>query len=317
MPAWERFRVRLLGPVEVRNGATFHTVRGVPAALLSILALPAGRRRHVTALHRMLWDGRVTRNAVQGQVSKLRKCGLDVRHDDGYYWLAGMSGDDVDAAYFQQRVGELGGDVSADEAHALLELWRDDPRVLHDRLDAGFWQPVFRARDALVERIAAVPDAVRARIGALPDFLDMFPGDPALGALRAGPDPIARPEAKRILVVDDEHGDDIAMMLFRYDCTVVRGIAEWKRLWAAGPLRFDLAIVDRHLGSAVDESGFAILDALRGSPFPRMLITADRQAGDMSDLLDRYDLATVFHKHDGGAPLSDLLDTVRRLVDEQ
>src|SRR3954466_9708357 len=135
--------IRLLGPVEVRNGAD----RQAPAgrgerALLALLALSPGQVVATTTLIDALWepDGLPDDpgNALQLRVSKLRRVlavlgAPDVIDRDGAGYRLGVEPDAVDVQRFSRliEVGRRTGDANRAVAayDAALGLWRGEPLI--------------------------------------------------------------------------------------------------------------------------------------------------------------------------------------------
>src|SRR4051812_4195734 len=135
--------IRLLGPVEVRNGSD----RQAPAgrgerALLALLALSPGQGVATTTLIAALWDPDGLPddpgNALQLRVSKLRRAlaaegAADVLGRDGAGYRLDIEPDTVDVHRFTRLVeaGRRTGDANrAVEAYdAALSLWRGEPPV--------------------------------------------------------------------------------------------------------------------------------------------------------------------------------------------
>src|SRR3954452_1399082 len=135
--------IRLLGPVEVRNGSA----RQAPAgrgerALLALLALSPGQVVATTTLIDALWDPEGLPddpgNALQLRVSKLRRAlaalgAADLLGRDGAGYRLDIDPDSVDVHRFTRLVeaGRRTGDANrAVEAYdAALSLWRGEPLV--------------------------------------------------------------------------------------------------------------------------------------------------------------------------------------------
>ncbi|HET9738585.1 MAG TPA: BTAD domain-containing putative transcriptional regulator, partial [Solirubrobacteraceae bacterium] len=168
--------IRLLGPLEVRDGGvTFTLPRRQQRALLAALALRAGETVSTDRLVADLWGERAPASAIgslQNAVSALRKVlgeGVLVRQAPGYRLL--VRPDDVDATRFERLVSEARSAEPAGRAALLsdaLALWRgpalaDLDELEFARLEAARLDELYV--NALEERLEA--DLELGRHGAL------------------------------------------------------------------------------------------------------------------------------------------------------
>ena len=132
--------VRLLGPVDlVVHGQIVRPSAGKVRALLSLLALDAGRPLHVDALADRLWSGRPpssARSVVRTYITQLRRLLDDgsrlERSGDGY--VLHLGDDELDVGRFDALVDVASAGGLATEANArtfeqALGLWRGAPLV--------------------------------------------------------------------------------------------------------------------------------------------------------------------------------------------
>lgn len=126
-------QVRLLGPVEVLDGAQAVKLGPQQKAVLAELALQPGQVVPVTRLVDGLWGHRLPASpekALQIAVNRLRaalgdEASLVVTRDPGY--MLDLDGDAVDAVRFEELVAAAaddGPDAVASRLRAGLDLWR-------------------------------------------------------------------------------------------------------------------------------------------------------------------------------------------------
>ncbi len=134
-------RLRVLGPLEATVDGRSVQVTGLQGALLALLAAEPGATVPLDRLADELWPGQAPlspANATQILVSRLRaRLGADlVETRPGGYRL-GVPLDDLDAALFEQLVGEA-ADAQPDQAEGLLAraelLWRGPAFTPYDDL---------------------------------------------------------------------------------------------------------------------------------------------------------------------------------------
>jgi len=165
-------RFRILGPVQVRVGRDWRSIRaGQPRLVLAILLAESGRIVPTERLVDAVWGDRPPRtavNTVHAYVLRLRRLlgdGPLVTQDHGYRLAVGR--DDVDAEVFERLVAVGRREIRAGYTESAtrrlfnaLALWRGP--VFADVADS----PVLSARAAELDRrrAAANEDWIRARL---------------------------------------------------------------------------------------------------------------------------------------------------------
>jgi len=165
--------VRLLGPLEIREGAQTVVLTGEkPRALLIALALQAGETVTTDELIEALWGGQPPATAaatLQMHVAKLRKTlGRDSVATEAVGYRLAVPPEAVDAKRFEQRLAAGRAALqSGDEERAAVQLrkalalWRG--RVLADVAYAEFAQAERRRLEEL--RLEALEERFEADLG--------------------------------------------------------------------------------------------------------------------------------------------------------
>ena len=262
-------------------------------------------------------------SAVEKHVSDVRRLlepfGVSVPHKRpglGQYQLP-LNGIVVDAFAFQEKVAELIGQITPEQADRLLAMWRGDPRMLYRRIPSRLWSELFRARDQLVEAITLVGDMPTGWAC----FADLFPEDPRVqrisGTCLTTHAPTEIVANERLLIVEDRIGGYLCKRLAPYDCQLVRSLGEWRGLLRenSGVLDFDAAIVDLHLNEENDDfGGLDVLEYLRDhTEIPTALMTAHIMPGIVEDMKKEYRIALIVHKNPSGS-VADIRNAVSRLL---
>jgi CheY-like chemotaxis protein len=226
-----------------------------------------------TAELRNALDWHPNDGSLQQYISKIKKRGLPIVSSGSrghMEYALDMACCRVDA---QEFIRGVGAGLPID---TLLGLWRGavEPAVLK----ATPWATVRRARDALIQRIAALAEPDQTALTELARFADLFPGDKDVDQIRPH-GPGSRP---RLLLVEDEPEmmKEIRGRLEPYyRFTPITTLDDW---WdflkqPENLERIDGALVDLHLtGSLNDKRGIEIVKYLRDhTGIPAALFTAN------------------------------------------
>ncbi|OLR91855.1 hypothetical protein BJP25_23755 [Actinokineospora bangkokensis] len=290
-------------------------LRKLNADLLVALALagPAGRTK--AWLHEAIW-GPQESNHVAKAVSRLRRI-VDVASPPaGGPYVLKVDVAEIDAWAFRSGVDELTAGSAVEEVDALLGMWRGNPADNQLAIRAGAWVEVMSARNRLVDHVLGMTSGARAGLTRWAAFCEVFHRESGRWSGASA----ARPDRKRVLVVDDLIGQSVALVLgARYDCHVVESIAQWNTMVREQhPLDFACALVDRHLTDGMaDAYGEAVVRDLRAlrPGMPIAFMSAGLPHGDLDNIKLRLGVDSVIIKaNDEHGPLTDLLDTVDRLT---
>ncbi|OLF14881.1 hypothetical protein BU204_24370 [Actinophytocola xanthii] len=306
--------VRLLGEVLVNGDA----LPDLLANLLIALSLAPDRRLPVYRLAEVWPDGqRPTDIAVHKAMSRLRDY-VPLPAQRNRYYRIELDDGSVDADVFVAGVKALPNTADPAKMNELLELWDGDPRQ-HYPVTRKYWYRVYQARAELLKKLAHLSPPDLRSLSALATFLNHFPSTeiPA-GLWFAASESGRTPGRKRVLIVEDQIGDDFASMLApRYDYVILRSLADWHKFVVDEPLDFDVALVDLHLtSSSTDMEGIVVLEYLRdNTPIPTLLISGAPLPGDTEATRRQYKLSGVFLKGPDNS-LPTLPDSVERAIRE-
>ncbi|UVS78601.1 hypothetical protein Actkin_02335 [Actinokineospora sp. UTMC 2448] len=219
-----------------------------------------------------------SREALQTNVSRLRRLGLDIARTGSGYRLV-TTGVGVDALEFLEVARTNRQDLSAERVQTALALWRNGPTRLLG--STAMWNALHEAKATL--------EAHRARFA-----------------------------PKRLLIVEDQVGDRLCEVLGEYDCTVVQDLPAFWRLLPDLEDNFDAALVDLHLRpDYVDRDGEVVIGAITSSTAVPVIMMTYKLPGGMNvtEFRDRYNLVAVVTKlGDGpGVDLNNIVTEVRRL----
>ena len=277
----EPINLRILGRFEADRGTVPLDLSPVPAAVLITIAL-AGESS-VEDIQRHIDRARGQRNSmstdsVHHHKNAIEKAGFEVAYETvGKFrrYRLDPARYDIDSVRFQNGAGSLMPDDLA-QVDALLALWRHDPRQENPEVDSALWDPVYEARQTLIGRLERLTVSQRDQLAELPRFLRLYPRDGTLDELRPVADTPAR---KRLLIVEDQTGDQIKDLLedAGYKCELAENFGQWRELCKAGVRgRFDGAIVDLHLDGDGDAMGERIIKYLcEETDIPAAVITVD------------------------------------------
>ncbi|MGV9364246.1 hypothetical protein [Amycolatopsis sp. NPDC003731] len=220
--------------------------------------------------------------ALQKRISELRK--LDLKIDRaGFGYRLDLPDPEVDARWFIGCAGTGGTDQTYDSVCAALAVWRSGPPAR--LLDDKAWRPLYRARDELE----------RQRVRLTP---------------------------RRLLIVEDRVGERLRRILGQYECTVVRDLAEFWRVFAHLDRDFDAVLVDMHLGADYhDNDGTVVVETISRSrtSVPIVVMTFSPLGGwDITAFQQRYNVVAVVTKggDDDSADFSAVAEAVHQLFAE-
>jgi hypothetical protein len=294
------FTVSILGPVIARDArGRPHELKGLAARALERLALAPGKPVQAWALCQWIWgDDPVyssNHNALQAKMKEIRAVlGQEAVPfaTDRRYRLR-LDPGQVDASWFLDTVRHVSAHPSPVGLDSLLAVWRHEPETW----TRGHWDPVRAGWTRLIRAVAALSGPERASLSELGEFVQRFLDYPEVRALISKPLQTPHPKA-RLLIVEDEIGLDLKRALSDYDIRLVTSLEEWVDFQREGDMRFDLAIVDRHLTpEANDDHGFHVLEYLRDYGFPKLLMTVDPPSGLYDDMEEKYG-AKIFKKNE-------------------
>lgn len=123
---------------------------------------------------------------------------------------------------------------------------------------------------------------------------------------------------RRILIVEDIIGNDLALQLSRHDCTVVDS---WERFTQIPDHHaFDLALVDLHLSADIaDHQGEAVRTTLKskGVPYPIIMMTANAWKDlDVSAYADKNEVFVILKGQPGTGQVEAVIERVNSLLDD-
>lgn len=224
---------------------------------------------------------------------------------------------DIDAVRFRNGVGSLAPDDLA-QVDALLALWRRDPRQENPEVDSALWDPVYEDRQTLIGRLKRLTVTQRDQLAELPRFLRLYPRDGALDGLRPVADTPAR---KRLLIVEDQTGDQIKDLLEDegYECELAKGFGQWVELRDADVRgRFDGAIVDLHLDGKGDAMGERIVKYLcEKTDIPAAVVTVNPERNSFRDKgkwLAAYRIVDLVERYQDDRYLRKLIEVAKLLT---
>jgi hypothetical protein len=324
----EPINLRILGRFEADRGAVPLHLSPVPAAVLITIAL-AGKSS-VEDIQRHIDQARgqrdsISTNSVYQQKNAIKSAGFEVADETvgkfvRYYLDPARY--DIDAVRFQNGAASLAPDDLA-QFDALLALWRRDPRQENPGVDPALWDPVYEARRTLIGRLERLTVSQRDQLAELPRFLRLYPRDGTLDGLRPVTDTPAR---KRLLIVEDQTGDQIKDLLedAGYECELAENFGRWRELRDADVRgRFDGAIVDLHLNGDGDATGERIVKYLcEKTDIPAAVITFDPELNSYRDKgkwLAAYRIVDLVEKYQNRRYLRQLVKVAELLTgdDEQ
>lgn len=314
------FRVEVLGELSVRLDDGERWPPGpMQAKVILALALAGVGGRTKAWLENAVWDkddqDSPQSNALAANMLRIRRyLPISTREQGGY--ALNLPEEDIDAWVFLRGVEALNGNTPSAQVDFLLKLWKGDPRDNNFELRAGIWDRFTRARAKLVSHVLALPDAERARLEHWLSFQEIFHRDSA-----AWRDPAeSRSQRKKVLVVDDKIGADLALVLeMAYDCTVLKSFpaaTQWLREERINSI--DCAVVDRHLTeSMTDALGESVILKLRQArpDLAIVLMSAALAEADMDDEKARLGVNRIIHKSNAENGVKTMIfTTVSKLI---
>lgn len=127
---------------------------------------------------------------------------------------------------------------------------------------------------------------------------------------------LRRLETKRVLIVEDQIGTELADQLAPYKCTVVANYAAFREL--SNVMDFDLALVDLHLSNDIaDLSGEAVIRTLRARKvqYPIVLMTANPWTDhDITAYGNKHGVSVITKGPPGSGRVGAVIDKVQLLV---
>lgn len=310
-------RICVLGTPAVRGPEGPIRLPVKPANVLLALALAGESGRHGRWLRRTVWSDLEgdDLSVVTTAIHDLRKRGVSIpKPADGAPYVLGHDRAEIDCHRFVDLVDALPSPASPAQLDEPFELWDANPWERPTQLPTTCWSVVRAALDRLVQRVGELDDAGRTELRRWNTFEQLLAGDPITERLRPA---VPRAGKRKVLIVDDQIGQQISDVLSDFDSEVVGSIGAWNRRVAKGtPLGHVCALVDLHLKSEmVDRGGVQVIaDLRRLSSMPIVLFSAALPAfEDYEDLRRRYGVSKVMAKHND--PNGDL-QPIGRIVEE-
>ena len=321
--AGEPINLRILGPFEADRGAVPLGLSPVRAAVLITIALADKSSVEDILSHIDRARGQrdsMSSNSVHQHKSAIEKAGFEIAYEDvgKFRWYRlDPTRYDIDAVRFQNGVSSLLPDDLA-QVDVLLALWRHDPRQENPEVDSALWDPVYEARQTLIGRLERLTVSQRGQLAELPRFLRLYPRDGALDGLRPSADTPAR---KRLLIVEDQTGDQIKNLLEDegYECELAKDFGRWLELRDADVRgRFDGAIVDLHLNGDGDAMGERIVKYLsERTDIPAAVVTVNPERNSFREKrkwLAAYRIVDLVEKYQDHRYLRQLVEVAKLLT---
>ena len=321
--AGEPINLRILGSFEADRGAVPLDLSPVPAAVLITIAL--ANKSSVEDIRNHIDQARGQRdsmspNSVHKHKSAIEKAGFKITCEavGKFRWYRlDPARYDIDAVRFQNGVDSLVPDDLA-QVDALLALWRHDPRQENPEVDSALWDPVYEARQTLIGQLERLTVSQRDQLAELPRFLRLYPRDGTLDGLRPVADTPAR---KRLLIVEDQTGDQIKNLLEDegYQCELAKDFGRWLELRDADVRgRFDGAIVDLHLDGKGDAMGERIVKYLcEKTDIPAAVVTVNPERNTFREKrkwLAAYRIVELVEKYQDHRYLRKLIEVAKLLT---
>lgn len=299
------YKVRLLGPLALEDN---------DLRLVVALAIRPGESRTEHELGTLLWGADnwaydPNADRLRSPITRVRRH-LDIPNKQRGIsaYKADLSRSAVDLTDFIDRANAES--LNSDEIDYLLGLWTHDPSTAFAFLPKSEFNPLQRARHALIARLADRGIQELAKLTNLERFRVLFEEECA-----EIPIAVARRE-KRLLVVDDNEGLTAMLkgLLGGFETVVANEAAKAMAIITDPSARIDGALVDLHLTArGNDNQGISVLDALRYQrpEVPRVLMTSSPPPESIRRFTELYGLFDLLVKNGPDAPAH-----TRRTVEE-